>query len=463
MSTCAESLYEWIRVASEARERMDLPPGAIENAVSVLQKAFGDEYLQTLLPSEGEPRRRIITAREDEPLGYWLSGPGIDSSVIQVLETAAVIESFLTDPCLPKKIERMKTHSFWPFFHELAMASRVKRSLDSSGRIALSAEEDKNNGDFIVEIDGGCILCECARLTYTPHAQEGERVTQDIFDYIGDKVRSLERRRCVKIRVNSELLHSHFNVVIALLKRTLEKYERTGETAMASSQQGVEVSVEPLNERTESIPSTFVESKAVEVVGTDWTNGVSIGYAGVGDSAEVSRMFRAGTSYGFREHTRVLIHYTLPSDLGDPYARLSAKIKRKVSQTKISTADKTAKFLWIDSPYDLRSFDHDALQKDAVEAMRSSRHTLGVMITYRDGNPHFRHNCSLFGIFNRNGIPDFPKFIASLDVLRQNEISIDPITGWKYHRTWEEAAARSERETAELERLRRPNIVPALR
>jgi len=85
------------------------------------------------------------------------------------------------------------------------------------------------------------------------------------------------------------------------------------------------------------------------------------------------------------------------------------------------------------------------------------------MITYRDGNPHFRHNYSLFGIFNRNGIPDFPKFIASLDVLRQNEISIDPITGWKYHRTWEEAAARSEREIAELERLRRPNIVPGLR
>jgi hypothetical protein len=35
-------------------------------------------------------------------------GPRIDSSVVQAVETAGLIETFLKHPCLPKKIERMK-------------------------------------------------------------------------------------------------------------------------------------------------------------------------------------------------------------------------------------------------------------------------------------------------------------------------------------------------------------------
>ena len=102
MATIAESLYDWIRIANEARERIDLPVGTIEEAIATLQSAFGDMYLGSLIPSDQDHSKRIVTARDDRPLAYWLSGPGLDSSVVQLVETAVIIRSFLLDPCLPK-------------------------------------------------------------------------------------------------------------------------------------------------------------------------------------------------------------------------------------------------------------------------------------------------------------------------------------------------------------------------
>jgi hypothetical protein len=85
MATTADKLYDWIRVANEARERLDLPAGAIEEAIATLDSAFGDTYLGSLFPSDQEDSKRIVTARDDRPLAYWLSGPGLDSSVVQVV------------------------------------------------------------------------------------------------------------------------------------------------------------------------------------------------------------------------------------------------------------------------------------------------------------------------------------------------------------------------------------------
>lgn len=144
--------------------------------------------------------------------------------------------------------------------------------------------------------------------------------------------------------------------------------------------------------------------------------------------------------------------------MDDPYAGLTYKIHKQVSQTKIEPGTRTAKFLWIDSPYDLRTLDRQKLQQMAVEEMRRSRHTLGVAITYREGNPHFRHHYSVLGVLNQNGLPDFPDFARTLEVLREKEITTDPITGWKYPRSWEEAQVRSEREIVQVEELRRVNI-----
>jgi hypothetical protein len=94
----------------------------------------------------------------------------------------------------------------------------------------------------------------------------------------------------------------------------------------------------------------------------------------------------------------------------------------------------------------------------AVQEMSRSRHTLGVAITHREGNPHFRHHYSVLSVLNRNGLSDFPGFALTLEALREKEITTDPITGWRYQRTWEEAQMRSEREIRQLEELRRVNI-----
>ena len=458
MATIAESLYDWIRIANEARERIDLPVGTIEEAIATLQSAFGDMYLGSLIPSDQDHSKRIVTARDDRPLAYWLSGPGLDSSVVQLVETAVVIRSFLSDPCLPKKIERIKNDTFWPTFYELAMAFRVKRSLHGAGSLALAPEIKENNGDFTVDIDGGRLLCECARISRTPFAEEGIRITQDIFDYVAGKIRTYARRCCVKIRVNAELKRADFNMILQLLKRTLERHERTGEVSVVSSQQLIEVQVEPLTEQTEKVPFRVVDGNLIDVTGSEWVHAQSIGGVAGKSSAEVSEMFRAGVEYDYRERGRVFIKYAPPRKAEDPYERLTDKIHDKVSQTKIAPGTRTAKFLWIESPYDLRTLDHGVLQQLAVMEMSRSTHTLGVAITHRKGNPHFRHCYSVLGVLNRNGLPDFPDFAATLETLRDKEINTDPITGWRYQRTWEEAQVRSEREIRQLEELRKINI-----
>lgn len=270
--------------------------------------------------------------------------------------------------------------------------------------------------------------------------------------------RSGTRRWCVKIRVNSELKRADYNLILQLLKRTLERYERTGETSAASSQQGIEVQAEPLTERSEKIPFEVIDGIPMDTTGSEWVNAQSIGDAAGKSSQEISEMFRAGIEYDYDERGRIFVKYAPPAKPEDPYARLTSKIHDKVSQTKIPAGTRTAKFLWIDSPYDLRTLDHQVLQQQAVREMSRSSHTLGVAITHREGSPHFRHYYSMVGVLNQNGLPDLPNFAATLESLRAKEIDTDPITGWKYQGTWEEAQVRAEREIKQLEALRKVNI-----
>jgi hypothetical protein len=280
-----------------------------------------------------------------------------------------------------------------------------------------------------VNIDGGRLLCECSRVSRTPVFEEGIRATQDIFDYIAEKIRPFVRPCCVKIRVQTELKRADFHLIIALLKRTLERHEASGEVSVAASQQGAEVQVEPLTEQTERIPFTMVDGSLVDTIDSEWVHAHSVGGVAGKSSAEVSQMFRSGIEYEYRERGRVFLKYATVQTPEDPYTRLTSKIHKKVSQTKVAPGTRTAKFLWIDSPYDLRTLDREALQRLAVQEMSRSRHTLGVAITHREGNPHFRHHYSLLSVLNRNGLSDFPGFALTVEALREKEITTDPITG----------------------------------
>jgi hypothetical protein len=73
VATTAENVYNWISIANEARERIELPVGTIEDAIATLQSAFGETYLAGLLPADEDHSKRIVTARDDSPLVYWLT------------------------------------------------------------------------------------------------------------------------------------------------------------------------------------------------------------------------------------------------------------------------------------------------------------------------------------------------------------------------------------------------------
>src|ERR1700678_4165215 len=60
MATEAEQLYNWIPIANEARERLDLPVGTIEEAMATLQTAFGASYPASLIPSDHGPDTRVV-------------------------------------------------------------------------------------------------------------------------------------------------------------------------------------------------------------------------------------------------------------------------------------------------------------------------------------------------------------------------------------------------------------------
>ena len=116
---------------------------------------------------------------------------------------------------------------------------------------------------------------------------------------MADKIRPYVRPCAVKIRVQGELKRGDFNMILQLLKRTLERHERSGEVSVASSQQGVEVG--PLTEETEKIPFTMVDGHLVDTVGSEWVHAHSIGGVAGKTSVEVSEMFRAGVQYDYRE------------------------------------------------------------------------------------------------------------------------------------------------------------------
>ena len=90
-------------------------------------------------------------------------------------------------------------------------------------------------------------------MSRTPSSEEGIRVTQDIFDYVAERS-AYARPCCVKIRVNAELKRADFNMILQLLKRTLERHRADRRSSVVSSQQVIEVQVEPLTEQTEKIP-----------------------------------------------------------------------------------------------------------------------------------------------------------------------------------------------------------------
>jgi hypothetical protein len=69
MAAIAEKLYDWIRTANEARERLDLLARTIEEAIATLESAFGDAYLDGLMPPDEESGKQPGFCPDRRPTG----------------------------------------------------------------------------------------------------------------------------------------------------------------------------------------------------------------------------------------------------------------------------------------------------------------------------------------------------------------------------------------------------------
>jgi len=130
-----------------------------------------------------------------------------------------------------------------------------------------------------------------------------------------------------------------------------------------------------------------------------------------------------------------------PSDPPDNYARLTAKLKKKLKQMKASL-EHFGKIALIEVPFDLRSVDDDKLGGAVREAALNSRTALAIILANREANPHFRHHYSQSGTYNKTAAAIRPEVVELFDGIAKTEMAVDPILGCAYRRTWTEAQSR---------------------
>ena len=131
-----------------------------------------------------------------------------------------------------------------------------------------------------------------------------------------------------------------------------------------------------------------------------------------------------------------------PTNQPDHYNRLTTKLKKKLKQTKVST-EHFGKVVIIEVPFDLRAADTDRLKAAIHNAAVHSRTTFAVVLANRESNPHIRYHYSQSVTANQTAAKIQPDLIELLNRTAQCEITLDPILGSPYRRSWAEAQAHS--------------------
>jgi len=446
-----QKLYRWITVANERAERLDLPPGLIEESVQCLKKHLGEEFLTQIFRNT-EPLHML--GLRGQVLDRWLrGGAGVDDHVIQVLDLAAVITEFKDDPCLADKLDRLKRSGFWPSQFELAMAQRTKRTIWSGGRVRLSAETNTSFGDFVIDLNDESIVCECARLDFGEESEEQYRLVGDLYQYLGHRLKKSARPSCVKIRINAPLSPTSFTGTVQCAKAAFSCFDRKGAETRESKAEAT-VTVEPLTEQSERIPFRYIDGKVKDVVGTDWVTAQSLCYVNARDDDEAAAMYRAGADLAHNEYARVFIHWQRsPGDL-DPYERIRSKIKKKKHQTK-SGDGVLGRVIFIESQWNVEHFDAERLTEIIDHELSNSDNTIAVVIAERCASVHYRRWYRYFVsglgasfVANEN----IRQFFARLYTYDRD---FDPILNVRYRRSWNEAAERVKQHEAVWEQMNR--------
>jgi hypothetical protein len=439
MPSLDELLYQWILRANARRDDFDLPVGLVEDSIALLKLVLGPDYLEGLLITNSEPVHFLDD--ESNPLRKWLLSAMVDSHIIQVLELARYFRAFQDDTALPDKIEKLKHDSFWPVFFELAMATRAKRATRISEKVRLNPEIPSSIGDFTLSVVGYDIPCECSRLGRSPQITDPAALEERLSNRISDGTKSIAIPLCIKIRSTEALTGATYNRVLQLVRKCLGNARRS-ELPAEYSDGSTTVTFEKLEQTSEQIPFRMVDGGVVNVLGTDWDSAASLCRVPAINSREIADRYEKGERFHEHEAVRLFTKFGRPASQIDHYSRLTAKLKKKLKQTKTS-AEHFGKIALIEVPFDLRTADSVKLEKAVHEAAVHSRTTLAIILAQREANPHFRHHYSLSVTGNAAAARMQPGIVELLNRMAQGEIAIDCILGLPYRRSWGEAEARA--------------------
>lgn len=442
-------------MANERRERYGLPPGLIEELIFSLKTLLGTPWLESLLLENAEPVDPFEL--KGHPLRGWLKGPNIDKHVMQTLEVARYLKEFSATPSLQGKIRKLRRDLFWPVLFELAIAYRMKQAVGQHGTVALSCETTESLGDFTVVLGSKTIVCECSRLGFPPDSEEPLRLLDSIYRYSADGVKRSQLKSCIKIRLGEPLTGQVYNRLLVRLKEAIKDFQKAGQLATRSNK-SFSVTVEALTALTEKIPFQLLNNRVVDVAGTDWTSAVSISSVEANSEREVADKVRHGEPITGGEHTRIFVRLANGTGEPDAYRRLSQRIRKKISQTKLRK-EVSGRIIFVEWPVDFRQADIVRLRQQVLERLRGSHHTIAVVICRREANPHYRHHYSLYAVVNTPALDANPELVPVLGRFTTYDTDFDPILNEKYQHSWREATEKvtCERRLAEEKRHPKSN------
>lgn len=428
-------LYKWIQSANLLREDLDLPVGIIEESVALLKQVLGSDYLEELLIANTEPVHFLDD--EANPLRKWLLSAIVEQHVIQVLELASYFKSFIVDAALPCKVERLKRHSFWPMFFELAMATRLKRASRAPQKVYLNPEIETSVGDFMVGTGQYDVPCECSRLGRTPAITEPDALREAISNRIGDATKQIVVPLCIKIRSTEALTGAVYNRVLQLLRKGLAD-ARISKLPSEQKDGPTAVAVEVLTDASEKVPFRMIDGEITNVLGSDWDSAERLCRVPAKNSDELAGRYQHGEKFHEYESVRVFNKFGAPTDQIDHYDRLTKKLKKKLQQTKIS-AGHFGKVALIEVPFDLQTADTDRLKAAVRRAVTQSHTTLAVILANRQPTLQFRYHYGLAVTVNQTAVTIQPQLGELFQRAAQTEATVDPIPGSPYRRSWAEA------------------------
>ncbi len=437
MPSLDELLYKWIVRANARREDLDLPIGFVEDSIELLKLVLGAEYLEEVLITDDGPVHFLDD--EANPLRKWLLSAKVDSHIIQVLELAGYFRTFQGDAFLADKVLKLKHDSFWPIFFELALAARLKRSCRSPQTVSLNQETASSIGDFTISAPGYNIPCECSRLGHSPQITAPGALEESLSHRISDGTKRLTVALCIKIRSSDALTGDTYNTVLRLIRKGLA--DAFASKLPSQHEDGsTMVTFEELVPSSEQMPFRMVDGRIVNVLGTDWDSASRLSRVPAYDFAEIEDRFEQGEKFESYEAVRLFMKFGQTVSQLDHYQRLTAKLRKKLKQTKLSSGY-FGKVILIEVPFDFRKVDTDKVKEAVREAALHSNATVAVILAHREPCPHIRYQYSLFTSFSQTVGMIQPEVFDLFKRVSQGEISTDPILSSPFRRSWEEAQA----------------------